>query len=50
MIGHRKLAVRALDFNIGGSARDAEDLVKIAFCICSQNYLSWMTAPEGLLD
>jgi hypothetical protein len=42
MIGHGKLAVRTLDLDIGCDPRDAEDLVKIALCICGQNYLSWL--------
>jgi hypothetical protein len=36
MIRHRKLAVSALDFNLGGRAGDTEDFVKIAFCISGQ--------------
>jgi hypothetical protein len=36
MVGHRELAVSALDFNVGGRAGDAEDLVIIAFCIGGQ--------------
>jgi hypothetical protein len=40
MIRHRKLAISALDFDIGGSARDAEYLIKIAFRISGQNSLS----------
>jgi HEAT repeat protein len=40
MIRHRKLAICALDFDIGGSARDAEHLIKIAFRISGQNSLS----------
>jgi hypothetical protein len=36
MIRHRELAVSALDFNLGGRAGDAEDFVKIAFCISGQ--------------
>jgi hypothetical protein len=39
MIGHRQLAVSALDFDIGGGASDPEDLIKIAFCISGQNFL-----------
>jgi hypothetical protein len=40
MIRHRKLAISALDFDIGGSTRDAEYLIKIAFRISGQNSLS----------
>jgi hypothetical protein len=36
MIRHRKLAVSALDFNLGGRAGDTEDFVKIAFCVGGQ--------------
>ena len=36
MIRHRKLAVSALDFNLGGHPGDTEDFVKIAFCISGQ--------------
>ncbi len=36
MVRHRQLAVSALDFNVSGRAGDTEDLVIIAFCICSQ--------------
>jgi hypothetical protein len=36
MIRHRELAVSALDFNLGGRAGDAEDFVKIAFCVSGQ--------------
>jgi hypothetical protein len=36
MIRHRKLAISALDFNLGGRARDTEDFVKIAFRVSGQ--------------
>jgi hypothetical protein len=36
MVRHRKLAVSALDFNVGGRAGDTEDLVVIAFCVSGQ--------------
>ena len=36
MIRHRKLAVSALDFNLGGRAGDTEDFVKIAFRVSGQ--------------
>src|SRR4029077_11825076 len=36
MIRHRQLAISALDFNLGGRARDTEDFVKIAFRISGQ--------------
>jgi hypothetical protein len=36
MIRHRQLAVSALDFNLGGRARDTENFVKIAFRVSGQ--------------
>jgi hypothetical protein len=40
MIGHRKLPICALDFDVGGDARDTEHLVKISFCISGQKLLT----------
>src|SRR4029077_806525 len=43
MIRHRKLAVSALDFHLGGHAGDTEDFVKIAF------YVSGQKLPHSLV-
>jgi hypothetical protein len=36
MVGHRELAVRALDLDVGGRTGNTEYFVKIAFCIGGQ--------------
>jgi hypothetical protein len=36
MVRHRKLAVSALDFNVGGGTSNTEHLVIIAFCVGGQ--------------
>src|SRR5208282_2553933 len=36
MVGHRELAISALDFNVGSSTPDAEHLVIITLCVSGQ--------------
>jgi hypothetical protein len=40
VILHRELAIRALNLNLGGGARDAEDLVIISLGIRCQGKIS----------
>ena len=50
MVRHRKLAIRALDFNVGGYAGNTQHLVIIAFCVGGQKFPHSFVKPSYQLS